>query len=297
MRKGRSDATLHLRVQRRTVALENRGFLVRNWDELAAPWLKHEAMMEAAHAPVLEVMLASAGISADQRVLDIGIGSGLSTCRAAEAVGQGGHVTAVDVAPPFVARASARVPSNVTVLEADAETHDFGDAGFDCAISIFGTMFFDETSAAFANIRKAMQPGGTFTFASWAPPAMNPWLALSGQVANTVLGEPDDRPDPNGPGPFRFADPAVALDALEQAGWTAGVETVSLMLTPPGTPVEIAENQMEIGVVARRIKDEVPDAENLEELRLTLSERFAQLQTSDGAVLVPARVHIFTARA
>lgn len=276
--------------------MKNRGFLVKNWDELAAPWLKHEAMMEAAHGPALDAMLTAAALGADQRVLDVGIGSGLSSCRAAEAVGQGGHVTGIDVAPPFVVRAAGRVPANVTVIEADAQSHDFGDAGFDQVISIFGTMFFEDSAAAFANIRQATKPGGRFTFASWAPPAMNPWLALAGQVANTVLGAPDNRPDPNGPGPFRFADPAVALEALEQAGWSdAEVETLSLKLPPLGTPDDIAQTQMEIGLAARRIKDEAPDAEDIEELRLTLSERFEQLKNSKGVILVPARIHIFTA--
>lgn len=253
--------------------------------------------MEAAHSPVLEALLSAAALKTGARVLDVGIGSGLSTCRAAEAVGQGGHVVGVDVAPPFVARAGDRVPGNATVLEADAETYVFAAEPFDQAISLFGTMFFDDTQAAFANIHTAMKPGGTFTFASWAPPAMNPWLALSGQVANTVLGAPDERPDPNGPGPFRFADPSVALEALEAAGWTAQVETLSLKLTPTGTTDEIAQTQMELGVVARRIAEEAPDAEDVEELRLTLSERFTQMQKASGAVLVPARVHIFTATA
>ncbi len=253
--------------------------------------------MEAAFGPVLEALFAAAGLAPGARVLDVGIGSGLSTCRAADAVGPGGNVTGVDVAPPFLARAADRVPSNVTLLEADAQTHDFGDASFDHVISQFGIMFFDDTQAAFANIRKATKPGGTFTFAAWAPPAMNPWLALSGQVANTVLGAPQERPDPNGPGPFRFADPTVALDALKGAGWAAEVETLSLKLTPTGTPDEIAATQMELGMAALRIAEEAPDAEDMEELRLTLSERFAQMQKGEGAVIVPARVHIFTATA
>ena len=268
---------------------------MKNWDELAAPWLKHEAMMEAAHAPVLDAMLAAADLGDGQRVLDIGIGSGLSSCRAADAVGQNGHVTGVDVAPPFVARATGRVPTNVTVIEADAQALALPDKEFDRVISIFGTMFFEETAAAFSNILKATKPGGVFTFVSWAPPAMNPWLALSGQVADTVLGAPDNRPDPHGPGPFRFAGPDVALEALEQAGWTASVETVSLKLTPLGTPDDIAATQMEISIVARRLREENPPQEDIEELRLTLSERFAQMQNSKGAVVVPAHIHIFKA--
>ena len=162
--------------------------------------------------------MARADLQPGARVLDIGIGSGRSTMVAAEAVGQAGTVTGVDVAPPFVARSRERAPEGVVLLEADAQTDDLGNAQFDRAISLFGTMFFDDTAAAFANIRRAMVPGGVFTFAAWAPPATNPWLSIGGQVANSVLGPPSERPDPNAPGPFRFALPDTALDALSEAG-------------------------------------------------------------------------------
>lgn len=267
---------------------------MQNWDEMAAPWLRAETRMEAAHRPVLDAMLARADLSDGQSALDIGIGAGLSTVLAAEAVGQSGRVVGVDIAPPFLARARARVPEGVTLLEADAGKFAF-ESGFDRAISLFGTMFFDDTTAAFANIRRAMAPGGQFTFAAWAPPATNPWLSLGGQVITEVLGPPAVRPDPNAPGPFRFAIPDTALTALTDAGWQAEVETVNLTLTPTGTPEEITDTQMELGVAARRIADEGADAEEIEAIQDAFVSRLSQLVNSAGAVMVPARVHFFTA--
>lgn len=268
---------------------------MKNWDELAAPWLRAEARVEAAHAPVLEAMLARADLTPGLSVLDIGIGSGLSTLRAVEAVGQADLVTGVDVAPPFIARAAERVPSGTVLLEADAETHDFGGAGFERAISIFGTMFFSDTTAAFANIRRAMAPGGRFTFAAWAPPASNPWLSIGGQAVTSILGPPDPRPDPNAPGPFRFALPDTAMDALAASGWKAEVETLDLTLTPTGTPDEITATQMDMGVAALRIAQEDVSDEDVEAIADAIASRFRQMQNKAGAVLVPARVHIFTA--
>ena len=270
---------------------------MKNWDELAAPWLRAEARIEAAHAPVLAALLAAADLAPGQQVLDVGFGSGLSTCQAAAAVGQDGHVTGVDVAPSFVRRARERVPENVTLIEADAQTYPFAAAHFDRVISLFGVMFFDDTVAAFANIRRAVTPGGLFTMAAWAPPATNPWISVGGQVAHNVLGPVENRPDPNVPNPFRFAVPGVALDALTEAGWQAEVETLDMTLTPTGTPDDLALTQMELGLAARRIADEDPDAEDIEALRSGLADRFATMQNASGAVLVPARIHIFSARA
>lgn len=280
---------------------------MKNWDELAGPWLMAEARMEAAHAPVLHALLARADLQAGHSVLDIGIGCGLSTLHAARAVGSGARVVGVDVAPPFVARARARLGAEICVIEADAQSYEVGQSyefgqsdtvggpGFARAISLFGTMFFEDTSAAFANIHRAMAPGGQFTFAAWAPPASNPWLSLGGQVANSVLGAPAVRPDPNAPGPFRFALPDTALDALHGAGWQAEVETMNLTLTPTGTPEEIAATQLALGTAAQRIADEAPDAEEIEAITDALVSRFRQMQNQRGAVKVPARVHFFTA--
>lgn len=270
---------------------------MRNWDELAAPWLRAEARMEAAHRPALDAMLARADMAPGHSVLDIGIGSGASTLRAIEAVGQTALVTGVDVAPPFIARSAERLPDGVTLIEADAETYDFGTAGFERAISIFGTMFFSDTAAAFANIRRAMAPGGQFTFAAWAPPASNPWLSIAGQAAASILGPPDPRPDPDAPGPFRFALPDTAMDALAASGWQAEVETLDLTLTPNGTPEEITRTQMDVGIAAIRIKAEGASAEDVEAISDTILSRYRQMQTKAGAVKVPARVHFFTATA
>ncbi|OAN84413.1 hypothetical protein A8B78_07110 [Jannaschia sp. EhC01] len=268
---------------------------MKNWDEMAAPWLRAETRMEAAHGPVLDALLERAALASGARVLDIGIGNGLSTLRAAEAVGQGGTVLGVDISPPFVARAAERLPQNAQALIVDAEAADWDETGFGQAISLFGTMFFTDTAAAFANIRRAMAPGGQFTFVAWAPPASNPWLSISGQAVTEVLGPADPRADPNAPGPFRFALPEVALTALDAAGWQAEVETLPLTLTPNGTAEEIAATQMELGVAASRIAGEGPDAEEVEAIADAIASRFRQMQTKAGAVKVPARVHFFTA--
>lgn len=268
---------------------------MKNWDELAAPWLRAETMIEAAYRPVLDALLTRADLRAGHRVLDIGIGAGLSTVLAAEAVGQGGQVTGVDLAPSFLTRTAERVPETVTLLQADAQTHDFDDAGFDRAVSLFGTMFFDDTAAAFDNIHRAMSPGGRFTFAAWAPPASNPWLSIGGQVVNSILGPPKVRPDPNAPGSFRFALPDRALDALAASGWQAEVETLDMTLLPSGTPEEIAATLMALGVAAQRMEDEAPDDEESEAIADAITQRYRQMQRKSGAVRVPARVHFFTA--
>lgn len=50
-------------------------------------------------------------------------------------------------------RCGIRVASLVTA-------HAFDEATYDLVLSRFGAMFFNDPVAAFANVRKAMRPGG-----------------------------------------------------------------------------------------------------------------------------------------
>jgi len=268
---------------------------MRNWDELAAPWLRQEAVMEAAHRPVLDAMLAKAALKPGQSVLDIGIGSGLSTRLAHIAVGKQGTVCGIDVAPPFVHRARERLDPSIHVVEADAETHPFEPQRFDSAISIFGTMFFADTVAAFANIRSALRPMGRFVFAGWAPPQDNPWLTMTARIVTEVLGPPTEQPDPTGPGPFRFADPELPLTALRKAGWQARHETLDLLLTPLGSPEALAEVQLDLGPGAIRIRDEGAGDAQIKAIKDGVIAGFTGMLDGSGAVRVPARVHLFEA--
>jgi len=47
---------------------------------------------------------------------------------------------------------------NVRYELGDAQVHPFDASGFDVAISRFGTMFFSDPAAAFANIAAALRP-------------------------------------------------------------------------------------------------------------------------------------------
>jgi ubiquinone/menaquinone biosynthesis C-methylase UbiE len=55
-------------------------------------------------------------------------------------------------------RASTEGLTNVEFLRADAQVHAFDTATFDVAISRFGSMFFSDRPAAFANIASALRP-------------------------------------------------------------------------------------------------------------------------------------------
>lgn len=264
-----------------------------DWDAMSAPWLKAEPVLEDVHQAVLDGLMARAGLETGQRVLDIGSGTGSSLMAAANAVDAAGHVTGVDIAPPLVARARERVPGNVEILVGDAGSVSF-DAPFDAAISLFGTMFFKDTSAAFGNLRKAVVPGGQFVFAAWSVPPRNPWFGIPRGAVERHFGALP-KPDPTAPGPFRFANAAAVAESLQTVGWDVEVDTAEMHLDTKRNAAALAETQLML-VEALMLSDrDVTDADR-DAIRAYLHDGFGG-DAAGASIQIPAEVHFYSATA
>jgi SAM-dependent methyltransferase len=194
-----------------------------NWNgPMARFWADHDDRFDALLAPHGEVLLAAAAPRPGEHVLDIGCGCGSTTLRAAEAVAPAaGTALGVDISRAMIDKARLRAAEagtgNVSFELADVETADLGRASFDLAISRYGVMFFDHHTAAFANVRAAMRPGGRLAFVCWSERAHNEhWTVPFDAVAPHLgLAAPVARPN----GPFALADPRQVRTMLAQAGW------------------------------------------------------------------------------
>ncbi|SDT22450.1 class I SAM-dependent methyltransferase [Jiangella sp. DSM 45060] len=236
---------------------------------------------------------AALGLRGADHVLDVGCGSGRTTCDAA-AVAVDGTVLGVDVSATRIdaarGRAAAEGLRNVAFEVADAQTHAFADAGFDLVMSRFGTMFFADPAAAFANLARATRPGGRLAMIVWQGRAANAW---AGPLLDAVAGEVRERPDD---GAFSLAAPEATRALLTAAGFGA------VELTEVARPVwygadadaalaavlQLTEPRAEL---ARLGGDGDEQARALERLR----DHVAAHATPDG-VLFDARAWIVRAR-
>ncbi len=136
-------------------------------------------------------LLACAQVTDGENVLDIGCGCGDTTILAARAA-RGGHALGADLSRIQVAQArrlaAAAGVANATFEVADAQVHPFGPGVFDLALSNFGLMFFDDTAAAFGNLRKALRRGGRLAFLCWRARAENPFFTTGFAEAAAALG-------------------------------------------------------------------------------------------------------------
>jgi ubiquinone/menaquinone biosynthesis C-methylase UbiE len=170
-----------------------------------------------------EVLRRAVGVQPHDHVLDIGCGTGQTTREAARAA-QAGSAFGVDVSAPAIERARelARADGlrNVTFEHANAQVHRFPPERFDLAISRFGTMFFDDPVAAFANIRRALRPAGRLVMMVWQAHERNEWDVAIHQSLGAAEGPVAGAS--GGPDPFSLADPPTVKEILQAAGF-AGV--------------------------------------------------------------------------
>lgn len=196
---------------------------VAYWNEQAGPtWVDMVDPLDRQLAPLGRAAMRALALQPGEAVLDVGCGAGATTLELAEQVGAAGRATGVDISRPLLetARGRAEQLANVEFLEADGQSHPFPVAGYDALFSRFGVMFFSEPTAAFANLRRALKPGGRMAFVCWQAPAANPIMTLPMQAALAHVPPPPPAADPTAPGPFAFADADRLRGILDAAGFS-----------------------------------------------------------------------------
>jgi SAM-dependent methyltransferase len=191
-----------------------------NTDE-ARHWVDEQAAYDRMLAPFARRLLAAAAIGPTDSVLDIGCGTGTTTCAAARAASQG-RALGIDLSRAMIESARARANrehiGNATFEVGDAQTRAFAQGWADLVISRFGVMFFDDPVAAFANIRTAIRDGGRLAFVCWQELLANEWMAVPGAAALAQVPPPAPR-GPDAPGPFSLGDPQRVHAILAEAGY------------------------------------------------------------------------------
>ena len=108
-------------------------------------------------------------LAAGERVLDLGSGAGTDSLVAAQMVGEGGHVTGIDMTPEMLAKARAAAAElgarNVEFIESEAERLPFADESFDVVISNGVIDLIPDKDAVFGELHRVLAPGGRIQIA------------------------------------------------------------------------------------------------------------------------------------
>lgn len=261
-------------------------------------WRDQLSGMEAMLAPVNAPLIETLQLDAPLRVADIGCGGGgtaLEIFRKAPALSA---VHGYDISPVLIETARGRMRSDEPAIAftlADVATAPVPPDPYDRLVSRFGIMFYDDPPAAFARLKRWLAPHGRFAFAVWGPAADNPWMSSIREVAAAFIDVPP--PEPDAPGPFRYAGADKLLGLLEGAGFrNAELHDWRGALALGGglPPAEAADFALASFSVGELLADAGP--ETSESVRRALTDLLASHE-QDGAVWMDAHVHIIAGSA
>ena len=247
---------------------EKNVYQVADWNgQSGERWVAYLARLDAMMAVFGQAAIEATAPAVGERVLDVGCGAGASSLQLVARVGAGGHVLGVDISEPLIGRARALAPQDTSVLfqVADASSTELPEGAFDILFSRFGMMFFDDPTAAFAHMRRALKPGARVAFVCWRGMAENDWVRLPMGAIKGIV-PPMAPPDPEAPGPFSFGDQGRVARILTAAGFTdvaIAPFDASIPFGEGGTRDAAIDNAvemaLEVGPLSRALADQPDD--------------------------------------
>jgi len=201
------------------------------WDRMSQVY---RSEIDRRLVPVVDQVLARAGLQPGERVLDLGTGTGAVAERAALAVGVDGHVLAVDPSPEMLALAGRRADQasvRFQLAEGSGESIPAADGSFDVILASLSLMFVIDRAAAAREMARVLRSGGRLVGAVWAGPERCDLVLFQRTVSQFA-----PRPPVQGVGPGALADPQPFLDELAGVGIAAQVKTEMTGFDFPNLP-------------------------------------------------------------
>jgi len=199
-------------------------------------WVEAQAMLDGTLQPFEDLLVEAVSASGARRVLDVGCGTGSTTRAIARVLGATGRSVGIDISEQMIDAARMLAGQDRTQPQficADAQTHAFEPASFDLIMSRFGTMFFTDPVAAFANLRRAGGADATLCSIVWRSPEENPFMTTAERAAAALLPNLQPR-RADAPGQFGLADARRVRAILDESGWTdIDIHPIDLVCTLP----------------------------------------------------------------
>lgn len=220
--------------------------------------------------PFAQALVDFAALQMDERVVDVGCGTGAAARYAAGAVGNSGHVTGIDVNESMieVARSLPAVQgAPIDWHQASATQLPLNDESVDVVLCAQTLQFLPEKQVSLSEMRRVVKNNGRFALSLWCDIAESPYFDALVAAISQHIGEGTSAGLKSA---FAFSDEDEIHTLLEQVGFgeiTLSVAQLDLPLTDleefvprhiSATPMSAGFNQADESV-QRQIIQEITD--------------------------------------
>jgi ubiquinone/menaquinone biosynthesis C-methylase UbiE len=231
------------------------------------------------------LVIEAANIQKGHRVIDVACGTGALATAVSDHIGTEGTTVGIDINEGMLKIARSK-SSSVEWLNAPAEALPFEDDNFNCAVSQFGLMYFENQENAIREMMRVLHPGGSLAVVVWDELEHNPGFAAENKLWQQVFGEESEDESPN-----KLGDKII----LENLFKSSGVANVQITTHQGTARYESIESWIHTGAKGWTDDDAIND-DQLELLLKTAEDELASFRTVEGAVTFPTSAHIVTAR-
>jgi len=176
------------------------------------PEMYEQWLVRPLFRPWAEITLDEVNLAPGDRVLDIACGTGIVARVARERLDEAGHVVGIDVSPDMLVVAR-RVGPGIDWREGNASALPLRNGEqFDAVVCQQGLQFFPDKTAAVAQMRRALAPGGRLAVATWRSDDEIPFFPELRRVAERHLGAIADQR-------YSFGDGAQLEVLVRDAGF------------------------------------------------------------------------------
>lgn len=141
-------------------------------------------------SPWADRLIDQVSLTGEERVLDVGCGTGIVARRAADRVSGRGEIVGIDVNEEMLAVARATASGSHLQIEwrqGDATDLPFTDSAFDAVFCQQAIQFFPDPTAALREIHRVLAPDGRAAISVWRPLEFNPgYLELADALGHHV---------------------------------------------------------------------------------------------------------------
>ena len=227
-------------------------------------------------------LVAHAGVTSENEVLDVACGTGNATIPAAAL---GAQVTGLDLVQGLLDVGIARAEGlDIEWLEGDAEDLPFAAGRFDVVLSAIGIQFAPRHDVVAAELERVCRPGGTIALANWTPEG------YIGRFFKTL--SPYMPPLPDGAsGPPLWGSDAHVTELFDNVTWEFSRETVDFVNDSPAAFVDFMAAEYGPLVKAREAT-----GERWADLRSDLIALSEAMNTDEDAFCVPSEYLVAVGR-